>query len=330
MRHRSGFTLIEVLIGILLASIMATALFALFDQVRLFIPRIDRYTDVYSKIAIANNQLERDFSGVCVPLEYTPKKDKKEEKPEVASDTKSPAATQPEPKKKERKRLEKIFYSENAGDMLSELTCITTNPLPIYWGTKSGRAIARLVRVMYRLKDVTKKGEKEKKYALVRQESEQLDYSKFKAGGDIKEYVLIEGITSCTVEYSAILEKKDIPKVAPGMVRREPIKPTFEIKKLSVWNEADVKDEKKEEPLPLFPQLATLKMSVYDSQNRLVDVVLSYAILSSPLPPTPSGLALGDSDSFSKLPDILRKLTQGAPPPPPSIRYGLRPRGIRS
>ena len=74
---RSGFTLIEVLIGVLMATIMAGVLFALFDQVRLFIPRIERFTDVYSKIAIANNQLERDFSGVCVPLEYAPKKREK-------------------------------------------------------------------------------------------------------------------------------------------------------------------------------------------------------------------------------------------------------------
>ena len=189
-----------------------------------------------------------------------------------------------------------------------------------------------MVRVVYRLRDETKKGEKEKSYALVRQESEQLDYAKFKSGGDIKEYVLIDGIKSFTIEYSALIEKKEEATQTEGMARREqPPKRAFEIKKMNVWNIESAKEEKKEQQLPLFPQLVTIKLIMYDAQKRSVEVPLSYAINSSPVPPQPGRAVFNAPEGISKLPDIMRKLVQGAPPPPsPVARPPVSARGRRA
>jgi prepilin-type N-terminal cleavage/methylation domain-containing protein len=281
--NESGFTLIELLIATVLASIVATILFSALYQVNRFVPLIDNMTGVVERAALVNAQLERDLSGTTVPLEFYARQPKKEEQKQASETAKKEEGQKKEQEAKKnaaekkeeepKKPLEKVFYGVNKDGMLHQLSFITTNPLQVYWSEKSGGARARMARVLYTLKPepTTKKGAK-KSYMLVRQESANLEFDAV-ASQSVKELVVIDGIKSCTVEYTSILTdgaqgEEEEEKEA---TQKEQKQEGSSGKKRSVKKNIDWLDKKEEaqekQKLPLIPSMVEFTLILWDAKK---------------------------------------------------------------
>lgn len=283
--NKSGFTLIELLIATVLASIVATILFSALYQVNRFVPLIDNMTGIVEKAALLNAQLERDLSGVTVPLEFyarQPKKDEQKKNPEAVKKEeaqKKEKEAQDKTKKEEEKPkppLEKVFYGVNKDGMLHQLSFITTNPLQVYWSDKSGGARPRMARVLYTLKpEPSKQKNAKKSYVLVRQESANLEFDALASGQSAKEMVVIDGIKSCTVEYTSIItddtQSAEQEEGEKETGQKESGAQNPQAKKRSVKKNPDWLGKKEEseekQKLPLVPSMVEFTVALWDAKK---------------------------------------------------------------
>ncbi len=273
--NKSGFTLIELLIATLIASILSTLLFAALYQINRFVPFINRVTDVYEKAALINAQLERDLGGTMVPHEYFVRKNgqqKPEQEPKKESDQKEKKEKEQKEsaaveQTKNKKPLEKIFYSINKDSMLDQLTFITNNPLQIYWGNKSGSAKPRVARVLYKLEEEKKIVAGKKSYNLMRIESPNLEYDAInQPDKNVKSLMVAQGIKSMSVEYTALVEPEEEKNAAnkPAAPKKK------EIKKSAEWQDKKKEEQKaqEKEKMPLIPALAEITLTLWDPEKK--------------------------------------------------------------
>lgn len=290
--NKPGFTLVEVLLASAIAAIMTGLLFLVVRQLNSSVPIIDRRADIYEKAAILNAQLERDLSGITAPNEFYARQKTAKDKPEQpasAEQKKSDDQKKSEEEKKTKetqettteqapkKPLEKIFYSTNKEGMLDQLSFITTNPLQIYWGGKSGSAKPRIARVTYSLQEEKNpRNNAKKSYRLVRQESPLLDWDQFKADQSIKEYTVADNIKSLTVEYSAVVvpQEKEA-KTAQSETAKAPTKK--EIEKKTDWTGKTQEQNEGSKKLPLAPGLAQFEIALWD-QKQQRSIPFSFAV----------------------------------------------------
>ena len=73
MKH-PGFILIELLVSMVIASMIALALFAGFGQTNRAVQTIDSMVDVSYKQTVAVHQLTKDISGAFIPVQGRKKK----------------------------------------------------------------------------------------------------------------------------------------------------------------------------------------------------------------------------------------------------------------
>lgn len=285
--NKPGFTLVELMIATFIASIVAILLFASLSQLNRFVPALDNVTDISERAALVNAQLERDLGGVMAPEEfYARQKKQAKSKPQEAPKENAPASgkatsgTQDETQEteKEKKPLEKIFYSVNKEGMLEQLSFITDNPLQIYWGPKSGSARPRVARVLYTLKEegpVSKKKNQKKSYSLIRQESENLEFDAMVKETNAQQFVLAQGIKSFTAEYTAVMQTQKKEQEAQKETKEAPSEPAKkDIRKSTDWlgkqaaqtDQLSTKDE--QEVMPLVPQLAQFTATFWDAQQK--------------------------------------------------------------
>lgn len=219
---KDGFILIEVLLASAISAILGVVLFIAYYQSNKVAESVDNFIDVYSREELLQHQLERDISGAFTPAQ---------------------AYVQDHP-------LQHIFMSENKNDMFSMLTCITSNPLTTYEGTKP-----RIVRVVYRLKEADPFTGKAS-YVLTRQESEILNMKTFEQTGAsaIRAYDMIDGIKECKIEFRELISTKD---------RKE-----FE--KKNVWRseEEETKDQKEKKKIIRLPYAVVMKITLWDLQRK--------------------------------------------------------------
>lgn len=271
-----GFTLIELLISSAIAAVLTGLLFFAFNQSSKLLPVLDSYDDVYTKATLLNTQLERDLSGAFAPIEfYVRQKKEKEaaaqkqeaEKKEQDEQQKKKAAQQAvetEKPKKEVKPLEKLFHGVSKDGMLDYLTFITNNPLAMYWSAKSGSARPRVVRVVYRLEEDKNAAVKSKKsYKLIRQESQNLEFSAFAPGKEgIREYVIADGIKEMKVSYRAFIEQKQEEK------KEAPRKK--EVRTFAEWVRKTEEEKESKEIVPLIPQITDVAIVFWDYQKKRI------------------------------------------------------------
>lgn len=272
LHTRSGFTLIEVLISSAIASLICGILFFAFNQSSKLLPVIDSYTDVYTKAAILNMQLERDLSGVFAPNEYYARQKKKEspqQKEEAEKKTQENEKKETAPKdaqsseKKEPKPLEKLFYGITKDDTFDYLTFITDNPLAVYWSEKSGSARPRVVRVVYRLQEEKQNKKGKKSYQLLRQESESLEFNAMQNESEQapREYIIADGIKELNVKYTALVSPQPDEKNPEQNKKKE-------IKKFKQWVQTPEKEKDAKEKLPIVPQLTEMNIVFWDYQKK--------------------------------------------------------------
>ncbi len=262
MKH--GFTLIELLIATALASILSATLIVLWQQMNQMRSRVDRYADMYQRATLVCAQLERDISGVFVPVEadMTQTEAGKSEsdsnnedaRKNAASTQKSPASAQEGPKK-----LDKVFWGDHG---LTLLTFVTNNIMSRYWSVKlaqTTQAQPRMARVIYKLEP-----EKNKKdsFMLMRQESPEIYFDVMQQKG-APTYALATGIKAIRLEYVVYVkipaEKKGMATAAPQQTPQE----VFEKKIVKEWH----KIEDNKPPWPLVPQWVLVDLELWDSAH---------------------------------------------------------------
>lgn len=232
--NKKGFVLVELLLATVIAGIISIALFSAFYQVNLFVNVADDFIDIYSKATLVHHQLEKDLVGTSIPVEASAQpKEKKDEK-------------------KEQKPFKKLFFGSQRDDHFDELTFITNNPLHIFWSKQAGAAKPYIARVLYRLvEDDNMKGS----YALLRQESYQLDIDAFKEGvsKSIRAYTLVDGIKNCSITYGVLPKKED---------KKD------EKKEIASFNEWDAEKMKESDVKKVIPDFVKIAVSLWDEQQK--------------------------------------------------------------
>lgn len=211
--NNKGFTLIELVIGIAIASIISIILFQSFSQTSKTINTIDNMIFMDRRISVLQNQLDKDITAIFIPEQLN------------------------------HEKLERYFYSQNNQKQLKEFTFITTNALQVYQS-----ASPRIVRVTYQLRE-NKKDSNE--YSLFRKESTNLvfgvekDAIEYELTDYIKDFSVEFGTKESVKGKS---QQKETPEIKilkewvpkePDLKRGETYKiPNFVLVKVSLWDGA--------------------------------------------------------------------------------------------
>jgi prepilin-type N-terminal cleavage/methylation domain-containing protein len=257
---RAGFTLLEVLLVLAIVGIMGTMLFTSLTQINLGSRVADSMIDDSERALLLHQQLEKDFMGVMIPVGAVFEEEEKDKsKPsEQKAPAQSKATTQE--KKEKAKVVTKVFFANMKDTNLDTLTFITNNPLQVFWSEKVGKLKPLIGRVVYRL--VPEKNVKNL-FTLKRQESSELQFDAYKIGGtkEIREFAVVEGIQSLSIEYSYVLEPKEKEE------KKKEEKSKREVKTEKEWN-SDDKEQKKKRDGKEFPDWITVKFVLWDEARE--------------------------------------------------------------
>lgn len=259
-----GFVLLQLMITLVVSSILATALLFAIMQMSQSKIVLNTLTGTYGRIAIAQNQMERDIMSAFIPAQV-----------DLLQTTTEKTA--------QEKPLEKIFYAESneQGGRMKLLTFITSSPLEIFYGIKNINPKPRVARVVYRLLPDERHANS---FVLTRQEGTadlQFDAYKQDATGANRPFAVIDGIQDCSLTFVSIeIDSKD-----------EEQKRTF--KRVKNWDSAPKKEEKqssglaqmfvKKERIKL-PNQVEMKLTLWDStfdSTRTFECIIPIAYKAS-------------------------------------------------
>lgn len=274
---KSGFTLIELSIGLLLSGIIATALYNGFFVTHRVVDISDNFITTDFRSALIENQFGKDLEGVFVPEDPELSKTTTTQK-EVTEKKESTTKTTKETKVVEEKTikpLEKVFYSINgAQDSLSVLTFITNNPVKVYEKATNVKPKSRIVRVAYRLQP---EENNPKAFSLIRQESSELDFKAFdpKSAKPIRGYELASGIKNIKLDYIFPVQKEQPTEQSKGSApaekskaapQKKEEKPKPEYKTVKDWDLESKKDTTQEQTK--IPQFITITCELWDTKQQ--------------------------------------------------------------
>lgn len=275
---KSGFTLLEVLIATAIASVLTVTLFLSFNQINNSVRKTAEVVDTFETALLVDRLLFHDFLGAFIPVQAVPEQKKK--KPTSQEEAKKPTQqktgekeakkteSKEQPEQEKEKKVPVIkdpFMGQNEGERMKVLTCITANPMRVYWGEKTGEPKPCCVRVVYTLEEQkAQRGKKEPRYTLYRQEGTELDLSLYtKKESSIERYLIADNIISCTARFMVVVEKEkekeekaeNEQKTSSTANRNaaEEEKPEKEVKEFNDWiikKDADEKDLRKKLLLP--------------------------------------------------------------------------------
>ncbi len=241
-----GFTLLELVIGLMISTILITMSFAIYNQIARATQTIQKITSNDTRAMILKDRLQKDFLGISL-LWFTPKKyeamtkapalqNTKEEK-EAEQEKKS---TSDEKKKKEKSQQDDdFFYAENNQEGMAVLfSFITTSALQMY-----GAESKRFVRLVYSLK---KSPSAEGRFTLFRKEMDATEFNADAANGSGIFYEIASNIKGCFLEYGFI-----DPMVSSNKEDKD--KPA-ETSWLKEWS------GKQEKTKPLIPKFIKMKI----------------------------------------------------------------------
>ncbi|MDR3646952.1 MAG: prepilin-type N-terminal cleavage/methylation domain-containing protein [Candidatus Babeliales bacterium] len=211
----NGFTIIELIIGIAISSIISIILFQSFSQTSKTIKTIDTMIFMDRRVSVLQNQLDKDITAIFMPEQLN------------------------------HEKLERYFYSQNNQNQLKEFTFITTNALQVYQSTSP-----RIVRVTYQLREIKSSPNE---FSLFRKESTNLifgaekDAVEYELTDFIKSFSLEFGYKEIkkTTEMGKPKQTEEI-KILKEWIQKEPdLKrgetykiPNFVNIKVSLWDGA--------------------------------------------------------------------------------------------
>ena len=227
---KKGFILIELLIATLIAGMISILLLTALQQTNKFQSVIDNNIDIYTRATIFHHQLEKDIMGAFIPIQFY----------------NQPISSE---KKQKKPPIDHIFYGVNRDKKLNVLTFITTNPLAVYWGTKTGSAKPRIARVVYRLQS---EDEKKPSYILLRQEGSELSFARYEKSNQKahRSYQLIDGIKDLSITYTTVEEQQGIDKKQ------------LSYKTVNEWDWPQKNQQNKKEK-PSLPQFITVNLVLW-------------------------------------------------------------------
>lgn len=290
-RARQAFTLIEVVIAIVIASMMGIVLFQALNQTSRNISTVNGLTVSMFNVMGFYDRFERDVCGAFIPemgdpervMQAVQKQVKKQTAQQQAGAQQPPAGKGQQPQQQKTAeppsppvtlknvQVKKVFVYEGKGESLNLFTFITCNPLQVY-----GQTRPRIARVTYSLVDDSRAPGMMK---LLRKESSQLS---FESGKDARSYVLLRNIKSLRLEFLApepeVKEKKPEAKTEKDALKQQLQDKTKKEKKpLQVYKSWPIarekaKDGKKEkgEPLSDLPRAVRVFLHYYDSYDDVI------------------------------------------------------------
>ena len=196
-----GFSLLEIVIGIAISSILMTAALTIYNQIGKSATIIQKITTYDTKMMILHDRLGKDLAGFShrwfAQNLYEELKKAKEKAP------KKTETTEAEPKKPESKKpdtkqkKEVIFFAHSTPEGFDYLSFLTTGALQIY-----GEASSNLVRVVYKLVPEKNTKTDQKTFRFMRKQDSNaaadLNKETIKEG---KFYEIASGISKLSVEY---------------------------------------------------------------------------------------------------------------------------------
>jgi len=315
MKH--GFTLLELIVGTLVASMIGSLLLTALYQSSRVQRSVNALFDTSLRVGLVSYQLEQDLCGAFIPTQARIKDGAQDEEQQESAAQKNDAkkvdnkkendqangASKEKKSKPAEKPIEKIFYSINKGPVFESMTFITNNPLVVYVGKDVGTVKPKLVRVQYQLK-VDETREQKDSFILFRQESNDIDLAKY---GSPRSYELIRGIKDMSITYTARIEKKEQQKQAAPQQEKQkaPTEDTYkkgasekeakvqkkEEKKVKVyeyknskeWSSERSKDgtpsKEDEQEMPRIPYHVEIALSLWNAHHsKAEDFILSYEI----------------------------------------------------
>lgn len=293
MKLHKGFILMEVLLSLVIAPMMALLLFQSIGSMSKTYQKLFSVSRVQRRFTLVQQQFERDLSGVIAPkmsLEDERKPDEKEKndlEKERDEDKKAEVKTEKDNQKEKVYRVPHVFFSKNdtKGNCV-QLTCLTTNPVAVY-----GQQIPRLVRIVYSLDPDP---EHEGLFLLARQQSDILDFKEFlkEDGKTIRKFTISDGIEKLKVSFlvpkkpdkeSGLLTEED--KKLSDKEKKKKIKAVREFKTLADWPYIEDEKEEQKSERPSFPTFIKVEITLIDEQKQSSDFLVWYAPLydSQPL-----------------------------------------------
>ncbi len=200
---KKGFTLIELVLAIFLASLISLSLFQLLNQVGRAVKRIVNIIEVDTPLTGFYNQVEKDVTGMFAPfssIEAFAKKDK------TASQEKERKKIPFAPKKEEKaeavsRPIEHVFELDVKNETFF-WSFITTGGIQVLDASGTITPVPFVRRVAYVLEPDP---QRDRQYRLMyRFSGTQLELSSFKDSGFKPSYELINGIKQLTIELSLL------------------------------------------------------------------------------------------------------------------------------
>lgn len=244
--NKPGVTLIELVLGIALSSIIITLLYNLFLVTTRGIDIAEPFLENDLRSALIYRQLQKELDGVFIPFQAEA----------LQTDSAQKKGEGPKPQSAE-KPIDKVFYSINKDNSLAVLSFITNNPIRTYYDPSKGTPKPAIVRVVYRLKPTEKNG-----FALIRQESPLLAFDDFAPEGpkQIRGYELANNIKNISMEYTF-----PVPEKKENAVRYE---------KRNEWRFEEWKQKEQEKAPPKTPKYATMTLTLWDQEHRQESIIV--------------------------------------------------------
>ncbi len=298
IKSHPGFSLLEIIMGIALFSMIGAMLFQSMSQIMKTLKTVNFITSGDMRGSVIATVLERDLGGSCIPLvkiieEDHANKSGAQKKPEQAESKSDKNSDDKSDNKKSKKKTTKtvpagFVYEHDLQGNLSLFTFISVNPAAEYNTIKP-----RPIRVIYRLLE-----DKEMPGTFVLKRQEIADYMNEslidqEGSGKIRAVVIISGIKKCVFEFTAleVQEEEDeiknssknlAEKNDPQKVSKKTTEKTKKIEKKlvkhDVWNSNDGLDQdeknKKQRTLPLIPELVNVSISFAYNDMRTKESVL--------------------------------------------------------
>jgi len=240
MMVRKGFTLIEVLLATAIAAGISASLIVFWNLMTQSQVRVDKFTDLYTRVALMHHQIDRDLSGACIPL-----------------DIELTTTVQQQQAQPQKEAVQHVFEGDHT---LQLLTCITNNPMESYWSELAGKGQPYLVRVVYKLVPETKRPNS---FILMRQEGNDIALDPYQAqDSKIRGYELARGVKQVSIEYSAMVEQKQ--KQQTGQKKSLSQEPVFDRVTKQEWKQSAA-TEQEEKKLPPIPHWVVMHVELWDT-----------------------------------------------------------------
>lgn len=258
---KSGFTIIELIVAVLIASLMAMSLFQLLTQTRRSVRRMSAVMEVDPQIIAFYNQLTKDVMGMFAPqssIRAYQEKDEKEKKEKEAAEQKpqlksgnnqqKQEAPPAQEQKVKRRSIEQVFYLDAQKDRFF-WSFITSGGIHELESDGTFKPVSTMKRVAYLLE---KDPQRPTVYRLMyRFNTDTAELAPIRAADFYPSYELISGITHLEMELTVFEVEKEEQKEGEGaakkMQKNEEAKPSKEKREkkrqsasLKEWNEAIV------------------------------------------------------------------------------------------